>query len=95
MKAGVRDAVEKVEGVTRSWFEWNLSRDVFTNVLVVEVDWDTDPNGGGHRQFALDSIKETVAEFLDTKTTMGVHALKVVPKTNIKSRVGWTGPVAE
>jgi hypothetical protein len=47
MKAGVRDAVEKVEGVTRSWFEWSLSKDVFTNMLVVEVDWDTDPNGGG------------------------------------------------
>jgi hypothetical protein len=28
----------------------------------------------------METIKETVAEFLDTKTTMGVHALKVVPK---------------
>jgi hypothetical protein len=81
MKAGVRDAVENIEGVTRSWFEWDLSRDgSSTNVLVVEVEWDTDPNGGGHRPFAMDTISETVAEFLDTKTTMGVHALRVVPK---------------
>lgn len=80
-KAVVREAVEKIDGVTRTWFEWGFepgNKQIKT--LVVEVDWDTDPNSPNHRPFMLDSIESAVKEALTEKTTMAVHGLRIVPK---------------
>jgi hypothetical protein len=80
-KAVVREEVEKVDGVSRSWFEWTFEpggRQIKT--LVVEVDWDTDPNSPDHRPFMLDAIESAVKETFAEKTTMAVDRLRVVPK---------------
>ena len=45
-KAIVRERVEKIDGVSRTWFEW-LSRDsTMAKTLVVEIEFDTDVRGG-------------------------------------------------
>jgi hypothetical protein len=79
-KSAVRVSVERIEGVTRSWFEWKLTEQTFTNVLVVEVDWDTDPQSEGHRPFRLDAIAEAARDFLSRETTRAVNSLIVVPR---------------
>jgi hypothetical protein len=48
--------------------------------LVVEVDFDTDPNAISFRQNVLDAIWDTARDAVQNKTTMDVHHLKVVPK---------------
>jgi hypothetical protein len=79
-KAVVRVEVEKIDGVTRTWFEWTIDQGgVRVNTLVVEVNWDTDPNSPRHRPFLLESIYEAVTDALNEKTTMSVHGLRVVP----------------
>jgi len=47
--------------------------------LVVEVDFDTDPNEAEFQQNVLDAIYETAAGVLENETTMTVSHLKVVP----------------
>jgi hypothetical protein len=78
--AGVRRAVEAVEGVTRSWFEWKVTKETISNVLVVEVDWDTDPDSEQHLPFMLDAIGDAAKEFLGEGSTKQVNSLIVVPK---------------
>lgn len=48
--------------------------------LVVEVDFDTDPNSSQYRQAVLDAIQETAVTVLQEETTMVVSRLKIVPK---------------
>jgi hypothetical protein len=42
--AAVRQHLEKIDGVSRTWFEWTLNGSEQLKTLVVEVDFDTDPN---------------------------------------------------
>ena len=43
-KAIVRKQVERIDGVTKAWFEWIYDEGELLKVLVVEVSFDTDPN---------------------------------------------------
>lgn len=86
-KAIVRQRVEEIDGVSRSWFEWAWfewasedSGPVLVRTLVVEVDFDTDPNASQFRQSVLDEIKNTAIDVLRNETTMVVSRLKIVPK---------------
>ena len=79
-KAIVRERVEKIDGVSRSWFEW-LSRDsTMAKTLVVEIEYDTDPNNDRFRQSVIDAIYETVDAVLKNETTMTISHLRIVPK---------------
>jgi hypothetical protein len=81
-KAIVRERVEKIDGVSRTWFEW-ISRDstsTMVKTLVVEVEFDTDPNNTRFRQSVIDEIHKTVDAALKNETTMTVSRLKIVPK---------------
>jgi hypothetical protein len=83
-KAVVRQHVEKIDGVSRTWFEWEYdSEHSLTKTLVVEVDFDTDPNCSQFRQNVLNAIKETVIGVLAPvggETTMIVSHLKIIPR---------------
>jgi len=79
-KAIVRNHLEKIDGVSRTWFEWTLGGDDLEKTLVVEVDFDTDPNSSGCRQNVIDAVRETAIEVLKTQTTMVVHHVKIVPR---------------
>jgi hypothetical protein len=79
-KAIVRAHIEKIDGVSRTWFEW-ISRDsAMAKTLVVEVEFDTDPNNDSFRQSVIDAIHETVDDVLKNETTMIISRLKIVPK---------------
>jgi hypothetical protein len=79
-KAIVRHHLERIDGVSRTWFEWSLDGNSMIKTLVVEVDFDTDPNSGQFRQSVLDAIRETAVTVLQEETTMTVSRLKLVPK---------------
>jgi hypothetical protein len=78
--ANVRKAVEALEGVTRSWFEWKVTKDTITNVLVVEVNWDTNPPAEKYQPFLLDAIGKAASEFLGEASTKHVNSVLVAPK---------------
>ncbi len=78
-KAVVRRHLEKIDGVSRTWFEWTLEDSALIKTLVVEVDFDTDPNTFQFRQNVLDAIQATATDVLENETTMVVSHLRVVP----------------
>jgi hypothetical protein len=80
-KAIVRQHVERIAGVSRTWFEWNLEEATLLKTLVVEVEFDTDPNNNPQcRLNVLDAIKDTARGVLENDTTMIMSDLKIVPR---------------
>lgn len=79
-KALVRDRVEVIDGVSRSWFEHERRNGVLTRTLVVEVEFDTDPNSPGCSRLVLEEIEKTVDQVLGSETTMVISGLRIVPK---------------
>ena len=77
--AVVRQAVEKVAGVSKTWFEWTMEEDDFLETLVVEVSFDTDPNSPGFDRSAIEEIGRVVKDALANKTTMGVSCVRIIP----------------
>jgi hypothetical protein len=47
--------------------------------LVVEIEFDTDPNNNRFRQSLIDAIYETVDDVLKDETTMTVSHLRIIP----------------
>jgi hypothetical protein len=83
-KASVRQHVERIDGVSRTWFEWSLEEAALVKTLVVEVEFDTDPNNSQCEQNVLEAIKSTAIGVLENDTTMIVSHLKIVPKDNTR-----------
>ena len=79
-KAIIRQHLEKIDGVSRTWFEWDFEDSDLVKTLVVEVDFSTDPNEYSFRQNVVDAIHETAGSVLQNETTMIVSRLKIVPK---------------
>jgi hypothetical protein len=46
-KALVRELVERIDGVSRTWFELEIEGSSRKKTLVVEVNFDLDPNRPG------------------------------------------------
>jgi hypothetical protein len=66
-------------GVSRTWFEW-MSRDsTMAKTLVVEIEFDTDPNNNRFRQSLIDLIYETVDDVLKDETPMTVSHFRIIP----------------
>jgi hypothetical protein len=76
-QAIVRQQIEKIAGVTRTWFEWAWEDSAWVKTLVVEVEFDTDPNEYEFRRSVLDAIEETAR---GVETTMIMSRLRVVPR---------------
>jgi len=79
-KAIVSKELERIDDVTRTWFEWTFEKGQQLKTLVVEVDCPTDPNMDGFRPGLPDAIEETARGVLTSGTTMTVSFLKVVPR---------------
>jgi hypothetical protein len=77
--AVVRQAVEKVAGVSKTWFEWTMEKGDFLKTLVVEVSFDTDPNSEGYNQSAIEEIGRVTKDALANQTTMVVSYLRIIP----------------
>jgi len=78
-KATVRQKIEALKGVTRTWLEWEGDREGLTKTLVVEVAFDTDPNSSECDTGILDDIDQTAKDAL-RNTTMVVSRLRIVPQ---------------
>ena len=75
-KAVIREAIEELDGISRTWFEWGFIGEEWTKTLVIEADVDTDPNSYAILNL-LDGIKEQLAARM---TTMAIYNVRVVPK---------------
>jgi hypothetical protein len=77
--ATLRRGLEKIDGVSGTWFEWNLEGAEMVRTLVVEVEFDTDPDS---EAFKADVLNEIGSLSLNTLIEASVTAtrLKVVPK---------------
>jgi hypothetical protein len=77
----VRQHVSRIPGVTRTWFEWisEGSPPSLAKTLVVEVDFDTDPNSPDWRREVLNAIADTV-KAVQEETTMIFSYLRIVPR---------------
>jgi hypothetical protein len=75
----VRQHVERISGVERTWFEWSLEDEELVKILVVEVNFDTDPNSHEFRKNVIDAIEDTFTTVLAQETTMVVSHLRIIP----------------
>jgi hypothetical protein len=66
-------------GVSRTWFEWISSDSTMAKTLVVEIEFDTDPNNNRFRQSLIDLIYETVDDVLKDETPMTVSHFRIIP----------------
>jgi hypothetical protein len=82
-KSILRQRVEQIDGVSRTWFEWVLEDSMMANILVVEVEFDTDPSDPRFRQSVLDAIENTIMELTKSETTSIVGHLRIVPKSAV------------
>jgi hypothetical protein len=78
-KAIIRQELEKIPGVTRTWIEIEFEDDMRLNTLVVEVDFPTDGTFREPDKFTLNRIAQVSKDTLATKTTMTISKLRVVP----------------
>jgi hypothetical protein len=83
-KSVLRERVEQIDGVSRAWFEWILENSMMAKILVVEVEFDTDPYDPRFRQDALDAIENTMMELTKNETTAIVGHLRIVPKSRLR-----------
>ncbi|QGM96157.1 hypothetical protein [Methylocystis parvus] len=84
-KTSIRQRVEAIKGVTRTWFEWTSAEQTESKLLVVEVDFDTDPNAPDYRGKTVSAIGETFDEVLaeglhpEDDHPVLVSGLRIVP----------------
>ena len=80
-KAIVRQEIEKISGVTRTWFEWELMNDGQACCLVIEVDRNTDPTAPDNCIGTLHEIERVTKRVLSSMTTMTINKVRVVPRS--------------
>jgi hypothetical protein len=79
-RSKLRQHVEKIDGVSRTWFEWILEDSMLAKILVVEVDFDTDPGNPEFRRSVMETIENTTMEVSQDETTAVVGHLRIVPR---------------
>jgi hypothetical protein len=77
-KAIVREHLERIDGVRRTWFEWEFEGPERIKILVVEVSFDLDPNSIYFSGNKLNAIEETARTVLREETTMVVSKMRIV-----------------
>jgi hypothetical protein len=77
----VREALSKLPNVSRTWFEWSWEDAMWVKTLVIEVEFDTDPNSVNFSQLTLDAIEKTVIGVLNDDTTMTVSYVALLSRS--------------
>ena len=77
-KAMVRELVERIEGVTRTWFELEIEGQNRKKTLVAEVNFDLDANSIHFLRATCDKIEDTVATVLREENSDMVSKLRIV-----------------
>ncbi|KJC45447.1 hypothetical protein [Bradyrhizobium sp. LTSP857] len=81
-KAMVRELVERIEGVVGTHFELEIKGHHHKKTLVVEVDFDLDPNGSHFSRAKLESIENTFETVIREENSEVVSKLKIVGRTS-------------
>ncbi|MDQ0391435.1 hypothetical protein [Labrys monachus] len=76
--ARLRRDLERIEGVCGTWFEWTLENSEMIRTLVVEVDFDTDPDSEAFGRDGLHEIESAALNVIMDASIPTTH-LKVVP----------------
>ena len=72
---------KKSTGVSRTWYEYTWENDAWASILVIEVDFSTDPNAyENFRPPVLEEIARIAIETLENKTTARVSYMRIVPR---------------
>lgn len=77
-KAMVRELVERIEGVAATHFEIEIAGHNRKKVLVVEVDFDLDPNSNRYSRAKVDLIEQTFATIIREENSDVISKLKIV-----------------
>lgn len=96
-KAMVRDYVERLEGVSKTHFELDIKGATRNKTLVVEVDFDLDPNSSGYSRAKIDAIADAFATMMREDNAEVVSKLKIVSRAQpsaSKSASAVTGQAA-
>ncbi|WP_442756584.1 hypothetical protein ACNHKD_08275 [Methylocystis sp. JAN1] len=82
-KTSIRQRIEAINGVKRTWFEWTSAERTDAKLLVVEVDFDTDPNSAGYSDRAIAAIgqayEDVLQEGLQDNRPVLVSGIRIVP----------------
>jgi hypothetical protein len=81
-KAMIRELVERVDGVRRTWFELEIEGGSRTKTLVVEVNLDLDANSTQHLRSACDEIEKTFSTILREENSDMVSKLRIVNQSS-------------
>jgi hypothetical protein len=84
-KTSMRQRLEAIEGVTRTYFQWTSAERSESKIVFVEVDFDTDPNAPSYREGVIALIGLTYKEVLqeglhpEDDHPVLVSGLRIVP----------------
>lgn len=77
-KAMVRELIERIDGVARTYFELEFRGSSRKKTLVVEVDFDLDPYSDQYSRKKLELIEDTFATIIREENGDVVSKLKVI-----------------
>ncbi len=80
-KAMVRELIEDIDGVSQTWFELEIEGISRKKTLVVEVNFDLDPNSVHHLRAACDEIEDTFAAVLREENGDMISKLRIVNRS--------------
>ena len=81
---GVRFVLERLArtaGVSRTWIEWESEKGRLTKTLVVEVDFETDPDQPSFNAKSMRLIADATIAALAEQPPKLIGRLKLVPKS--------------
>ena len=75
----LREILANIEGISKNWFEWSLDGSEMVRTLVVQVDFDTDPES---KDFNADAISKIGSAALNVLSVGNIATtnIRVVPK---------------
>jgi hypothetical protein len=80
-KALIRELIERIEGVSQTWFELEIEGSSRKKTLVVEVGFELDSNSTHHLRASCDEIERTYRTVIGEENGDAVAKLKIVNKS--------------
>ena len=74
-----RETLAKIEGVSRNWIEWSLDGSEMVRTLVVQVDFDTNPETKDFKEDIINQIGSAALNILTVGNVATTH-VRIVPK---------------
>jgi hypothetical protein len=87
-KAMLREFVERIEGVARTHYELEIEGSSRKKTLVVEVDFDLDPNSSHFSKAKIDSIENAFATIIREENGDAVSKLKILGRSEHATAAG-------